>query len=55
MSEFFYRITVWLGNIYQGVWSWVLDLDRQEALVFLLAAGALGFMCLRGFGSRKDY
>ena len=31
------------------------SLDREQWIVVFVAALAMGFMCLRGFGSRSKY
>lgn len=36
-------------------WNWIFSLDRGEWLVLLLVATMLGFLCLRGYGSRSNY
>jgi len=36
-------------------WNWMYSLNRQEWLILLVLCLALGFLCLRGFGSRTDY
>jgi hypothetical protein len=42
-------------GILQTSWNWVSRLDKQEWLLLLIAVTALGFLCMRGFGSRKNY
>jgi hypothetical protein len=46
------------GSVGEGIssgWQWVNQLDRQEWLMLLLVTAILGFVCMRGFGSRSSY
>jgi len=36
-------------------WSWVFSLSQGEWLVLLIGVMVVGFLCLRGFGSRAGY
>lgn len=36
-------------------WRWFAALNREEWMIVLAAAALLGFLCLRGYGSRSDY
>jgi hypothetical protein len=44
-----------MHNLYNEAWSWMNHLDRQEWLLILIGAVAVGFWSLRGFGSRSNY
>lgn len=44
-----------LNSLYHDGWSWVSALDRQEWLMVLLVVTVLGFLCMRGYGSRNNY
>ena len=44
-----------MGNAYQYVMRWFNSLDKQEWLLVLIAAVIIGFVALRGFGSRSNY
>jgi hypothetical protein len=44
-----------LSQAYRSLMRWVLTLDRQEWLVVLVVVTVLGFLCMRGFGSRNNY
>ena len=45
--------SVW--SLYYDIWNRVNGMDRQEWFVMLLAVMLLGFMCMRGYGSRNSY
>lgn len=36
-------------------WSWFNSLSRDEWFVVLAVVTLLGFLCMRGFGSRSSY
>ena len=36
-------------------WRWFNALNRDEWIVVLAAVTFLGFLCMRGFGSRSNY
>ena len=42
-------------NVYNSVMRWAVSLNRQEWLIALVVAMVLGFLCMRGFGSRSQY
>jgi hypothetical protein len=42
-------------RILQTSWSWISSLNKEEWLLLLIVVTALGFLCMRGFGSRKNY
>jgi hypothetical protein len=35
--------------------DWFNSLDRQEWLAVLMIGMVLGFLCMRGYGSRSNY
>ena len=45
----------WCGELLHDGWSWCNRLNQQEWLLLLLVGCFLGFLCMRGFGSRKSY
>jgi hypothetical protein len=44
-----------MRDLYRAGIHWINGLDRQEWLVVLVVAMVLGFLCMRGFGSRSNY
>ncbi len=44
-----------MNDVYRACQSWVYQLNRTEWLILLTAVAIAGFLCLRGFGSRKNY
>lgn len=45
----------WLRTFLNESWTWITCLSYQEWFVLLGCTAALGFMCMRGFGSRSKY
>ena len=45
----------YLHNAYKDSLSWALSLNKSEWMLVMIVVVAVGFICLRGFGSRKDY
>jgi hypothetical protein len=44
-----------MSDIYNHAMRWVNSIDSQDWLMVLVAAVVLGFLMLRGFGSRSNY
>ncbi|HZZ28033.1 MAG TPA: hypothetical protein VFE46_08530 [Pirellulales bacterium] len=44
-----------MNDIFNHAFQWMNRLDRQDWMLVLIAAVILGFLCLRGFGSRTNY
>jgi hypothetical protein len=44
-----------MSQVIHNAMKWVYSLDPQSTLLVLLGALVLGFLCLRGFGSRNTY
>ena len=44
-----------MNEIYNHAMGWVSRLDKQDWFLVFIAAVALGFLALQGFGSRKNY
>jgi hypothetical protein len=42
-------------DIVRDTHRWINGLDKQDWLLVLIAAVAIGFLLLQGFGSRKNY
>lgn len=40
---------------YQSIMRWVLSLNKQEWLAVLVVVTVVGFLCMRGYGSRNNY
>jgi hypothetical protein len=40
---------------YQSIMRWVLSLNKQEWLALLVVVTVVGFLCMRGYGSRNNY
>ena len=55
MSGVVDNVSRFLSDSYQSGWGWVNGLDRQQWMMMLMATMVLGFLCMRGFGSRKHY
>ncbi|MEN1681885.1 MAG: hypothetical protein AAGJ46_20075 [Planctomycetota bacterium] len=43
------------SECYDSGWAWFAALNREEWLVVLAVGCLLGFLCMRGFGSRSNY
>lgn len=39
----------------RDTWHWFATLSRDEWMIVLGAVTFLGFLCMRGFGSRSNY
>ncbi len=44
-----------INNVQGDTWAWFSNLSRDEWMVVLVVATFLGFLCMRGFGSRSSY
>ena len=55
MSEVYYHVSFWLSWAYHVALEWIKTLDRTDSVALLVAVSAFGFICMRGFGSRKKY
>jgi hypothetical protein len=44
-----------MNDLYNNAMGWVSRLDRQDWFLVFVAAVALGFLALQGFGSRRNY
>jgi hypothetical protein len=44
-----------MDHLYRDVMRYVNRLDTHEWTLVLLGVILIGFLCLRGFGSRSDY
>jgi hypothetical protein len=44
-----------VNELFNNANRWMNGLDKQDWLLVLIAAVALGFLLLQGFGSRKNY
>ena len=44
-----------MHELFRSANHWVNGLDKQDWLLVLIAAVAVGFLLLQGFGSRKNY
>ncbi len=45
----------WIRGILHMTWIWFNQLNYQEWFLLLGCAACLGFLCMRGFGSRSKY
>lgn len=49
----------YLGELWSDAlgasWRWFSLLNREEWVVVLAVCCALGFLCMRGYGSRSNY
>ncbi|TWT36160.1 hypothetical protein KOR34_10590 [Posidoniimonas corsicana] len=48
-------LTERLNNVPGDTWRWFNTLSRDEWMIVLAAVTVLGFLCMRGFGSRSSY
>ena len=55
MQEFFQYMMDLYSVALSGTWTWFATLSREEWLVVLACVSVAGFLCMRGFGSRKEY
>jgi hypothetical protein len=44
-----------MWRYYHNTMDWFNSLDRQEWLAVLMIGMVLGFLCMRGYGSRSNY
>lgn len=44
-----------LNDASGDLWNWFNSLSRDEWMIVLAVVTALGFLCMRGFGSRSSY
>ena len=44
-----------MNEVYKQAMNWINSLDKQEWLLVLIGARRLGFLALRGIGSRTNY
>ena len=44
-----------MGKYVREVFRFLEQLDTQEWVLVLLGLVVVGFLCMRGFGSRSDY
>jgi hypothetical protein len=44
-----------MHDLYMRAMHWINSIDSQDWLMVLVAAVVLGFLMLRGFGSRSNY
>jgi hypothetical protein len=44
-----------MSEVFHNVMKWLLGLDPQNTFLVMVGALVLGFLCLRGFGSRSSY
>ncbi|MCH7751680.1 MAG: hypothetical protein IH898_05940 [Planctomycetes bacterium] len=51
---FITRIDDWFQSLLRSIWNWLNSLDYQEWFLLLGIVAALGFLCMRGFGSRSN-
>jgi hypothetical protein len=55
MVTILHWISQTIDESYRNTWEWLHHLDRQQWLVLLAVTTALGFLCMRGFGSRAKH
>jgi len=55
MWDFIDLITGYVTYFATDLWKWFFILNWQEWIVLLAATSALGFLCMRGYGSRHNY
>jgi hypothetical protein len=45
-------VSDWFGVLLHNTWNWFNSLNVQEWFLLLGIIAALGFLCMRGYGSR---
>ena len=55
MSHYFYQAKVWFDSRLEDSWGLIDAMNRTEWLILLSVVTLLGFLMLRGFGSRQGY
>ncbi|MEM6799223.1 MAG: hypothetical protein AAF589_06885 [Planctomycetota bacterium] len=55
MDLFFKYISDQWTTVMGTSWRWFSALNREEWMVVLAVCCALGFLCMRGYGSRSNY
>ena len=55
MSGTWYAISRFASDSYYSTWGWLNSMDLQQWLTLLFVTMLIGFLCMRGFGSRKHY
>ncbi len=50
---FITRFDDWFQSLFRSIWNWLNSLDYQEWFLLLGIVAVLGFLCMRGFGSRS--
>ena len=51
-GSFITRFGDWLSSSLHESWNWFNQLNYQEWFLLLGIVAALGFLCMRGYGSR---
>jgi hypothetical protein len=51
----FDAIGQWIRTGLHDGWQWVQSLNYQEWFLLLGLVSAAGLLCMRGYGSRKEY
>lgn len=44
-----------MRDLYNQIMNWCAHANRTEWMVVLVVAMLLGFLCMRGYGSRSNY
>lgn len=44
----------WIQVSFHNTWNWLNQLDYQEWFLLLGIIASLGFLCMRGYGSRGN-
>ncbi len=55
MDAFYQYVSDAYTSAIGASWRWFSVLNREEWMVVLAVACALGFLCMRGYGSRSNY
>ncbi len=50
---FITKISDWFQSLLHETWNWLNRLNYQEWFLLLGIVAVLGFLCMRGFGSRS--
>ena len=55
IGSFFVTLGIWVRAALIQSWHWFNALSYQEWFVVLGFTALVGFLCMRGFGSRSNY
>ena len=54
MQAIYDWLNEWAVTLTGETWRWFAGLTREEWLIVLAAVTAIGFLCMRGYGSLRE-